>query len=149
MTVTQPVPSRAAEILSRPVSLNGLTVPNRIAMAPMTRMFSPGGVPGEDVRSYYARRAAARRRAHRHRGHLRRPRVRRAERPGAAVPRRGAAGGLGEGRRGRARGGRDDRAAAVAHRDGAQARATRRTPTPRPSAPPGLRVDGTEGPARR
>ncbi|GKQ36504.1 oxidoreductase [Streptomyces sp. A012304] len=28
-------------------------------MAPMTRMFSPGGVPGEDVVSYYARRAAA------------------------------------------------------------------------------------------
>ncbi|WP_432118712.1 NADH:flavin oxidoreductase [Streptomyces sp. bgisy032] len=51
--------SRAAEILSRPVSLGGLTVPNRIAMAPMTRMFSPGGIPGEDVASYYARRAAA------------------------------------------------------------------------------------------
>ncbi|GAB2993214.1 NADH:flavin oxidoreductase [Streptomyces pseudoechinosporeus] len=51
--------SRAAQILSRPVSLNGLTVPNRIAMAPMTRYFSPGGIPGEDVASYYARRAAA------------------------------------------------------------------------------------------
>ncbi|MFB7593605.1 NADH:flavin oxidoreductase [Streptomyces sp. NPDC056160] len=51
--------SRAARILSRPVTLNGLTVPNRIAMAPMTRQFSPGGVPGEDVCSYYARRAAA------------------------------------------------------------------------------------------
>ncbi|GGN60968.1 oxidoreductase [Streptomyces albiflavescens] len=51
--------SRAAEILSRPVSLNGLTVPNRIAMAPMTRKFSPGGVPGEDVVGYYSRRAAA------------------------------------------------------------------------------------------
>jgi 2,4-dienoyl-CoA reductase-like NADH-dependent reductase (Old Yellow Enzyme family) len=51
--------SRAAEVLSRPVSLNGLTVPNRIAMAPMTRMFSPGGVPGADVASYYSRRAAA------------------------------------------------------------------------------------------
>ncbi|MZD03599.1 12-oxophytodienoate reductase [Streptomyces sp. SID5785] len=59
MTVTESPASRAAEILSRPVALNGLTVPNRIAMAPMTRMFSPGGVPGEDVRSYYARRAAA------------------------------------------------------------------------------------------
>ncbi|MER7767131.1 NADH:flavin oxidoreductase [Kitasatospora sp. NPDC096140] len=65
MTVTEPVPStepassRAAEILSRPVTINGLTVPNRIVMAPMTRQFSPGGVPGEDVRSYYARRAAA------------------------------------------------------------------------------------------
>jgi 2,4-dienoyl-CoA reductase-like NADH-dependent reductase (Old Yellow Enzyme family) len=51
--------SRAAEILSRPVSLGGLTVPNRIVMAPMTRQFSPGGVPGEDVVGYYARRAAA------------------------------------------------------------------------------------------
>ncbi|MFJ8826718.1 NADH:flavin oxidoreductase [Streptomyces sp. NPDC102467] len=51
--------SRAAEILSRPVALNGLTVPNRIAMAPMTRMFSPDGIPGDDVRSYYSRRAAA------------------------------------------------------------------------------------------
>nr|WP_275942038.1 NADH:flavin oxidoreductase [Nocardia cerradoensis] len=45
--------------MSRPVSLNSLTIPNRIVMAPMTRMFSPGGIPGDDVRSYYARRAAA------------------------------------------------------------------------------------------
>ncbi|MEV0079948.1 NADH:flavin oxidoreductase [Nocardia neocaledoniensis] len=59
MTVTTSELARTAEILSRPVALNGLTVPNRIAMAPMTRMFSPNGVPGEDVRSYYARRAAA------------------------------------------------------------------------------------------
>lgn len=59
MSVTASSAHRAAEILSRPVTLNGLTVPNRIVMAPMTRMFSPGGVPGEDVRSYYARRAAA------------------------------------------------------------------------------------------
>ncbi|MFI9565234.1 NADH:flavin oxidoreductase [Streptomyces rishiriensis] len=59
MSVTQPASSRAAEILSRPVSINGLTVPNRIAMAPMTRMFSPDGIPGEDVVSYYGRRAAA------------------------------------------------------------------------------------------
>ncbi|MFF1764268.1 NADH:flavin oxidoreductase [Streptomyces sp. NPDC058249] len=57
--MTATAASRAAEILSRPVSLNGLTVPNRIAMAPMTRQFSPGGVPGEDVAGYYARRAAA------------------------------------------------------------------------------------------
>ncbi|WP_320777603.1 NADH:flavin oxidoreductase [Streptomyces sp. CRN 30] len=60
MTVTASgTASRAADLLSRPVSINGLTVPNRIAMAPMTRMFSPGGVPGEDVVSYYSRRAAA------------------------------------------------------------------------------------------
>ncbi|MBY8339939.1 NADH:flavin oxidoreductase [Streptomyces spinosirectus] len=59
MTVTESPTSRAAQILSRPISLGGLTVPNRIVMAPMTRMFSPGGISGEDVRSYYARRAAA------------------------------------------------------------------------------------------
>ncbi|MFD9002828.1 NADH:flavin oxidoreductase [Streptomyces sp. NPDC059582] len=59
MTVIASSASRAAEILSRPVALNGLTVPNRIVMAPMTRQFSPGGIPGEDVLSYYARRAAA------------------------------------------------------------------------------------------
>ncbi|MFB7779508.1 NADH:flavin oxidoreductase [Streptomyces bauhiniae] len=58
MTVTTSAASRAAQLLSRPITLNGLTVPNRIAMAPMTRMFSPGGVPGEDVVSYYSRRAA-------------------------------------------------------------------------------------------
>jgi 2,4-dienoyl-CoA reductase-like NADH-dependent reductase (Old Yellow Enzyme family) len=51
--------SRAAQILSRPFTVNGLTVPNRIVMAPMTRQFSPGGVPGEDVASYYSRRAGA------------------------------------------------------------------------------------------
>ncbi|MER5600393.1 NADH:flavin oxidoreductase [Streptomyces sp. NPDC002265] len=59
MSVTESAASRAAEILSRPVEINGLTVPNRIVMAPMTREFSPDGVPGEDVVSYYARRAAA------------------------------------------------------------------------------------------
>ncbi|MFF4834845.1 NADH:flavin oxidoreductase [Streptomyces sp. NPDC001315] len=59
MSVNTPPASRAAEILSRPIALNGLTVPNRIVMAPMTRQFSPGGIPGEDVVSYYSRRAAA------------------------------------------------------------------------------------------
>jgi 2,4-dienoyl-CoA reductase-like NADH-dependent reductase (Old Yellow Enzyme family) len=59
VTVTETSASRAAQILSRPTAINGLTVPNRIVMAPMTRMFSPGGVPGEDVVSYYSRRAAA------------------------------------------------------------------------------------------
>jgi 2,4-dienoyl-CoA reductase-like NADH-dependent reductase (Old Yellow Enzyme family) len=57
--VTAPATSRAAEILSRPAHINGLTVPNRIVMAPMTRHFSPGGIPGADVASYYSRRAAA------------------------------------------------------------------------------------------
>ncbi|WP_163530101.1 NADH:flavin oxidoreductase [Halobacillus ihumii] len=34
-----------------------ITLPNRTVMAPMTRGFSPNGVPGEDVAAYYRRRA--------------------------------------------------------------------------------------------
>ncbi len=49
--------------MSRPLfsefNLKSLSVPNRIVLAPMTRSFSPGGVPGDDVADYYARRAAA------------------------------------------------------------------------------------------
>ncbi len=45
--------------LFAPFTCRGLTIKNRIAMAPMTRSFSPGGVPGADVVGYYARRAAA------------------------------------------------------------------------------------------
>ncbi|MEV7360809.1 NADH:flavin oxidoreductase [Kitasatospora sp. NPDC091276] len=44
--------------LDEPFVVGDLTVPNRIVMAPMTRMQSPGGVPGEEVAEYYARRAA-------------------------------------------------------------------------------------------
>ncbi|MDT3398400.1 NADH:flavin oxidoreductase [Streptomyces sp. B1866] len=51
-------PTRPARLLDRPFTLGDLTVRNRIVMAPMTRRFSPGGVPGEDVAAYYARRAA-------------------------------------------------------------------------------------------
>ncbi|WP_331767407.1 NADH:flavin oxidoreductase [Embleya sp. NBC_00896] len=51
--------ARARDILVRPFSVGGLALPNRIAMAPMTREFSPGGVPGPDVAAYYARRASA------------------------------------------------------------------------------------------
>lgn len=36
---------------------NGLLLDNRIVMAPMTREFSPGGIPGPDVADYYKRRA--------------------------------------------------------------------------------------------
>jgi len=43
--------------LFAPFKSAGLTLPNRIVMAPMTRCFSPGGVPGPDVASYYRRRA--------------------------------------------------------------------------------------------
>lgn len=44
--------------LFQPFSLKSLHIRNRIVMAPMTRSFSPGGVPTADVASYYARRAA-------------------------------------------------------------------------------------------
>ena len=51
----------AAEIapLLRPFALRGLTVANRIAMAPMTRRACPGGIPGPANAEYYRRRAAA------------------------------------------------------------------------------------------
>lgn len=45
--------------LFTPFRLKSLELRNRIVMAPMTRSFSPGGVPGENVAEYYARRAAA------------------------------------------------------------------------------------------
>jgi 2,4-dienoyl-CoA reductase-like NADH-dependent reductase (Old Yellow Enzyme family) len=44
--------------LFRPFTINGLQLPNRIVMAPMTRSFSPGGVPGDNVAEYYRKRAA-------------------------------------------------------------------------------------------
>lgn len=44
--------------LFSPITVGSLTVRNRFAMAPMTRMASPGGVPGPDVAAYYGRRAA-------------------------------------------------------------------------------------------
>nr|WP_295659560.1 NADH:flavin oxidoreductase [Polymorphobacter sp.] len=43
--------------LFRPFDMAGLHLPNRIVMAPMTRSFSPGGVPGANVAEYYQRRA--------------------------------------------------------------------------------------------
>ena len=42
--------------LFSPFTLNGLEIPNRIVMAPMTRSHSPGGHPTEDVAAYYRRR---------------------------------------------------------------------------------------------
>ncbi|MFE3290135.1 12-oxophytodienoate reductase [Rhodococcus sp. NPDC059234] len=43
--------------LHRPIRIRGLELPNRIVMSPMTRTFSPGGVPTEEVAGYYRRRA--------------------------------------------------------------------------------------------
>lgn len=49
--------ARSVDALFQPFTLNGLRLPNRIVMAPMTRWRSPGGVPGSDVAAYYRRRA--------------------------------------------------------------------------------------------
>ena len=43
--------------LFEPLTIRGVTLNNRIVMSPMTRSFSPGGVPGENVAAYYRRRA--------------------------------------------------------------------------------------------
>lgn len=49
--------SRSVDPLFKPFTFNGLTLPNRVVMAPMTRSKSPGAVPGADVAAYYRRRA--------------------------------------------------------------------------------------------
>ena len=45
--------------LFKPFRIRGLSLKNRIVMAPMTRSRSPGGVPTDQVVDYYTRRAAA------------------------------------------------------------------------------------------
>ncbi|MBK1442311.1 NADH:flavin oxidoreductase [Parapedobacter sp. ISTM3] len=44
--------------LFKPFQLKSLNLKNRIVMAPMTRSFSPNGIPTADVARYYAKRAA-------------------------------------------------------------------------------------------
>jgi len=44
-------------VFFKPFKLKSLTLKNRFVMAPMTRSFSPGGVPTSDVAAYYKRRA--------------------------------------------------------------------------------------------
>ena len=46
------------ESLFSPFALRSVCLSNRFVMAPMTRCFSPNGVPGPDVAEYYRRRAA-------------------------------------------------------------------------------------------
>ncbi|WP_420139057.1 NADH:flavin oxidoreductase [Sphingomonas sp.] len=46
-----------SDILFRPLRVGSLELANRIVMAPMTRSFAPGGVPGEANAAYYRRRA--------------------------------------------------------------------------------------------
>jgi 2,4-dienoyl-CoA reductase-like NADH-dependent reductase (Old Yellow Enzyme family) len=53
--------SRAdASLLFQPFRLKSLALKNRLVMAPMTRSFSPGGIPPPDVAAYYRRRAEGR-----------------------------------------------------------------------------------------
>jgi 2,4-dienoyl-CoA reductase-like NADH-dependent reductase (Old Yellow Enzyme family) len=47
------------ESLFQPFTLKSLKLKNRIVMAPMTRTFSPQGIPGDNVAAYYRRRAEA------------------------------------------------------------------------------------------
>lgn len=47
------------QALFEPFRLGSLELPTRVVMAPMTRSFSPGGVPNAKVVEYYRRRAAA------------------------------------------------------------------------------------------
>ncbi|MFB5676910.1 NADH:flavin oxidoreductase [Paenibacillus terreus] len=49
--------TQSVQSLFQPVNLGNLKLSNRIVMAPMTRYFSPEGVPGKDVADYYRRRA--------------------------------------------------------------------------------------------
>ena len=50
--------SKPLDSLFSAYTLNKLTLENRIVMAPMTREFSPQGIPDDDVAAYYKRRAA-------------------------------------------------------------------------------------------
>ncbi|TFE22655.1 NADH:flavin oxidoreductase [Cohnella luojiensis] len=49
--------SPSVKSLFKPIKLGSLELNNRVVMAPMTRSFSPNGVPGENVAAYYKRRA--------------------------------------------------------------------------------------------
>ncbi|MFA5495759.1 MAG: NADH:flavin oxidoreductase [Porticoccaceae bacterium] len=51
--------SYSIEPLFQPFDLGPLTLGSRIVMSPMTRSFSPQGVPGQNVADYYRRRAEA------------------------------------------------------------------------------------------
>ncbi|SNS21581.1 NADH:flavin oxidoreductase [Pseudomonas segetis] len=48
-----------AQALFQPFNLGQLSLSSRVVMAPMTRSFSPGGVPNSKVVEYYRRRSAA------------------------------------------------------------------------------------------
>ncbi|WP_201004605.1 NADH:flavin oxidoreductase [Paenibacillus glycanilyticus] len=49
--------TQSVQKLFKPVVVGNMTLQSRIVMAPMTRAFSPEGIPGSDVAAYYRRRA--------------------------------------------------------------------------------------------
>lgn len=49
--------NKMIDTLFTPINVGQLKLVNRVVMAPMTRGFSPNGVPGENVAGYYKRRA--------------------------------------------------------------------------------------------
>jgi len=55
--MTQLQQNQSTDILFQPYTINKLALSNRIVMAPMTRGFSPDGIPGANVAAYYRRRA--------------------------------------------------------------------------------------------
>lgn len=57
--MTAPVAAPSIDELAplfEPLTIRGLTIPNRVVMSPMTRSFCPDNVPGPDVAAYYRRR---------------------------------------------------------------------------------------------
>ena len=53
----QAIDSGALRAMFDPTEIGGLDLRNRFVMAPMTRCYCPGGVPGQGVVDYYQRRA--------------------------------------------------------------------------------------------
>lgn len=49
--------SNSVEALFQPFTIGNTILSSRVVMAPMTRAFSPNGIPGSDVAAYYRRRA--------------------------------------------------------------------------------------------
>jgi len=54
---TQSLQEKKVKPLFEPFAAGKLQLSTRVVMAPMTRSFSPGGIPGPDVAAYYKRRA--------------------------------------------------------------------------------------------
>src|ERR1700722_9172123 len=56
-TANLPFPPEPIQMLFTPFDMGRLRLRNRVVMAPMTRAFAPGGIPGAKNAEYYERRA--------------------------------------------------------------------------------------------